>query len=666
MPLENITSIHMDEFASENAKDIKKYLEHEMTKNIAEEMIEKIVDKCNGNFLYAKMTMSALKSGKLSLNDVLEGKTGDLDYIYRRYFDRTFPSMNDYEETYYLAISVLAATEERIPESTFRNITGWTKRKQNQYLKVLSPFLTTGREYLGLYHKSLQDWLLSEAADDYMVDKDDGIRKICEGCVWAYEKYMSEMNDYELRYLIPYLEKINDCRLQQVLNNREYAELLMKHAKTELASFRYEDAIHLAKMVWKIYKSIGCYEDAVITGLFLAETTDLMVCLEESEKWCEDSLKIIEQNPHLMKTQLPGNIWMQLSYVYFRQGRWEKSVNGYNAACACYGRCQDISEIEREQKKIEAKMMCANALRNSTDYTEAIGLFEKIEASSVYKMLRETKSILYVNILMNYGWTLHSAGHYKDARRYFESAEEMLRDVDLPLKDVAQIYYLRAVELLNRADYLLAEEYCEKSLCCVKQVYGENAVEICSVLNQQGAIAQKQKKYKKAIQLFKKSYEIRLNYYGDNNLFTTISLRNYGKALLSQGDCTDKELVGKIFEKIKATREKISESGKGIGWLAQIYLDLSDYYRMLLNYKEAEAYGLRAKTLYEKYGSSRDISTCEMKIGMIKYDIGDYVGAKNAFGRAVALNKQCYDTEHPYSKELRMWYKRANDKLTLG
>lgn len=145
----------------------------------------------------------------------MDGENGDLGYVYRRYFDRVFEQMDEYEEIYYPAIASLSVAEERIPKETFQRITGWSKRKQVQYLKTLRPFLAADRENLGLYHKSLQDWLLSDNADEYLVDEMDGIKIILEGCFRAYEEHKCEMNIFELKYLMPYLKKSKDFRLKK-------------------------------------------------------------------------------------------------------------------------------------------------------------------------------------------------------------------------------------------------------------------------------------------------------------------------------------------------------------------------------------------------------------------------------------------------------------------
>lgn len=658
VPLQDAAVIHMDESEGDNAKDIRKYLMHELGEQLSADEINRIAYKSEGNFLYARMTAESLKKGRVSIREVMDGQNGDLGYVYRRYFDRVFDRIDEYEEIYYPAIAALSVTEERIPVETFQRITGWTKRKQAQYLKTLSPFLSVGRDYLGLYHKSLQDWLLSYDADEYLVDDIDGIKGISEGCFRAYEEHKNEMNIFELKYLIPYLKRSKDVRLKKVLEDEQYAEVLMIYAKSEADAFRYENALDLGEMAYQIYANISMYEDASRAALFLAEITDLMVCLEESVKWCENALAIVKKEKHLTRMELPGDIWMRLSYVYFRQNKWEESVAGYKTAYEHFEKCGNIN------KEIESMMMCANAQRNATDYMASIELFERIEQFSIYENLQENDPILYTNLLMYHGWALHASGNYKVAGKYLVEAENMLKssNVRIPTKDIAQIYYLRAVELFNQADYPLAKDYCMKSLHYVRQAYGDSAVEVCSALNQLGAIVQKQNNHSEAVKVFKQSYEIRRNYYGEENLFTSISLRNYAKALVRRGVPEDLEPGKRIFEKVKNFREKLAASGEGLGWLAQIYLDLAEYHANEGKSAMAEEYAVKSKELYEQHGSKRDVSSCERQLGIIKFSAGDYESARQAFERALEISSTCYDEAHPYVKDLNNWLGKCDKK----
>lgn len=128
-----------------------------------------------------------------------------------------------------------------------------------------------------------------------------------------------------------------------------------------------------------------------------------MVRLEDAEEWCRASLEIVRKDKSLVETKLPGDVWMHLSWVYFRQGKWQESVDGYKTAYDCYDRCRNTSEKQQEIKKTEAMMMCANAQRNANEFKKAIRLFESIVESQVYGILKDSEPVLYTNILMYYG-----------------------------------------------------------------------------------------------------------------------------------------------------------------------------------------------------------------------------------------------------------------------
>ena len=206
---------------------------------------------------------------------------------------------------------------------------------------------------------------------------------------------------------------------------------------------------------------------------------------------------------------------------------------------------------------------------------------------------------------------------------------------------------------LNQADYDQAEEYCRKSLYYVKKTYGENAVEICSALNQLGAILQKKDDHENTIRLFKQSYDIRKNLYGEDNLYTSISLRNYAKALLCQGRAEDLNRGGEYLLSVKDFRENLAKSGEGLGWLAQIYLDLSDYYVKMKETKTAFDYLQKSNDLYKVCGTTRDISTCELQKGKIYFTEGKLEEAEQAFQEALKISKEYYKEDHPYIRNLQ-------------
>ncbi len=58
--------------------DIRQYLLHELNSFLLADDIEKLVCKCDGNFLYARMISDSLKKGHFTLENVLSGENGDL------------------------------------------------------------------------------------------------------------------------------------------------------------------------------------------------------------------------------------------------------------------------------------------------------------------------------------------------------------------------------------------------------------------------------------------------------------------------------------------------------------------------------------------------------------------------------------------------------------
>lgn len=656
MPLKNVDIVHLDDSEEENRIDTRKYLLHELGEKFSNKEIELLLTKCDGNFLYAKMVTEAINKEYITLEDVLKGENGDLDFIYRHYFDRMYLDLDEYNEKYYSALAVLAITPEKISFDTFRKITRWSKREWNQYMKKLRPFLSVKNEFLGLYHKSFQTWLLSDEADDYIVDEYDGKKLIAEGCYCSYKDKKENMNIYEMKYLMPFVKCTDVKKYAAILLDEEYAGLLFYRAKELSKDFLYEDAVCLSIMSKEIYKNLGNSEKMAEICLFLADMTDLMVQLDESENWCRQALDIIKNDDEINLTNkdLPGQIWMRLAFVWFRNAKWEKAIEGYETAYKCF------EESDNSYLQIESLLWCANTYRNTTEYSKAIEIFKKIEKLPLYNSIKDEHMNLYAEILVYYGWVLHNAGEFLKAGEYFVKAEKLLDEgMKIDFKDIAQIYFLRAVELYNQTDYDKAEEYCFKSQKFIKKAYGENAVEICSSINELGAIAQKKNDLNKAIDYFKKSYDIRVNYYGEFNFFTSISLRNYANAILDRGGADDCKKAKVYFDKVKEIRELLAESGKGVGWLAQIYSDLSNYYLIVREYEEAESYINKAYDLYREGGNGRDLSTCKMMMGKIRYSMGDYKVAKNRFDEAIGYCKEYYSEEHPYYLELMEWIGRC-------
>lgn len=653
-PLKDAELLHIDEKSQDNKKDILHYITHELSDLFSEYDIGKIAEKCAGNFLYAKMICSEIVQKKVSISDILSGKAGDLGFIYRKYFDRTFTDFDLYENEYYIPLAVLAVTEGAIPNSTFRKITGWSERQFNKGMKILSPYLTSGREEFALYHKSLRDWLFSDDADDYMVEREDGERAIADGCYQAYEQGSCSMNDYEKKYLLPMLEKLHDKRCEVIMSDVILADLFMSDATEERRQFKYDVALIKAEQALKIYLHCEKIEKVLQTYLFLAEITDLMVRLDDAVNYCREALKVANAETE----NIAGEILMRMAYVLFRQGKWNESIDAYDSSSKTF------SKTDASIQYIETLVMKANVLRHTNQSQKALSCYDEIMQLKDFASLEQKNPELYAKIIMNHGWVLHNLARYNEASEKLIESERLINKYGTLIdnKHIAQMYYLRAIELFEEATYEKAADYCNKALYYDQLAYGDNAVELCSSLNQLGAIRQKQNNIAEALQLFLRSYHIRLNYYGEKNLFTTISLRNYAKTLLRRGKREDLDTVHELFQKVLSIRKELSKNGMASGWLAQIYLDMADYYNKVENYSSAKLNISMAEDLYSTGGTDRDIATCKMQMGIILYNEEKMNEASDEFSTAIDIRKKYYGEDHPYMVELKGWFNMCNRK----
>ncbi len=612
-PLEKADIIHIEEDSKENMEDVKQYLMHELKNKYDQNQIQFINQKCAGNFLYAKMICKALKDKTMDFENFKELEAGDLNYIYRSFFDRTFVDYDEYENQYYWPLALLCASEEAIPIELFQKSLQINHRQTQKYLKILSPYLSTNHMQLRLYHKSMRDWLLSDESDDYQIEMMDGIKMIKEGCYRSYKEDRNRMSDYEKQYLIPYLKQCNDPRIDELFNDFAYAQLLMKQVDIEMQRYQYELALEYAKMTQ-------------------------MIC------------------DYLKDQQLPVNqysdfadIYMRLAYLYFRQANYNDCFYCYDEAYKAYQKVKD------EIKQINCLVMKANILRDVSRKEEALSCFEEMEKIAIFKDLKQLDFNLYVKVRLNYAWILHDKGEKQKAHAYGKETIKIAYEAKdkIQKRMYAQCHYLMCIQEYGHANYEEAIAYGVEALQILEQLHGSFSVQICSVLNQIGASYEKLKQYDKAIQAYDRSYQIRYQYYGDHNMLTSTSLRNYAKAKLAKNDENTYPEIEAMLHKVFKIRTQLCKDGNALNRLAQSYMDLSDFYMIIHQYEDAMSYIDEAIKHYELANAKTEIGTCYLIKGKIYFQLKEYKQAKMIFEKGLENRLQYYPNNHPYVLQMQ-------------
>lgn len=650
-PLRDVDTIHIDNYTEENKEDIRKYLDHELAKLISKEDLERIAQKIDDNFLYARMVVKAIREDKIDLERILEGENGSLGVFYRQYLDRTFEDLDEYDNIYYPIISSLAVVDEPIPKSTFVNITGWSKREERRYIKKLSPFLAANEEHLSFYHKSFKDWLLSDEADEYIVDYDFGIKSLASGIYKSYEKDKLALNDFELKHLITYMEASKDPRLVEVLADGDLAKLMMARAREKAEIFAYGESAKLGQLAYKIYVNINENEKAGQTALFLGKVFDSMAQLDKLIEWFKKGLEILEDEKNIADKNLPGDLRLSLADAVFRKNDWKETINQCNKAYLYF------DELSMQNKKIEALILMAYTYRNATELEKAIEIFNQVEKEIENHDFQKENQDLYMNYLINYAWALQENGDNKKSKEIIEKARDFKEksDENFPNRLKGNLHYVSSLVYYYHVEYEKSKVEAIKALALFEKVYGKKAVQTISTVNQLGSIASKQARQDDAVRIFKENIDIRMAYYGKENLFTSISMRYYAKALERRNKAGDLSESGKILDQAKTIREAVCEEGMGNFWLGQIYTDLSDHYSIVGNYQEAKEFALKALEIFKTNVPRVNLSKPTLALAIAEFNLGNIEQSKAYVDRAFKLADETHIKTHPYMKRAEDW-----------
>src|SRR3989442_1113536 len=154
----------------ENLRDIRAYLRHELDlETVNDEIIDEIVEKSEGMFLYAYLVLDDIRSEELSLHEIVNFPTG-LNGYYTRWFNRKFPHIESYQQELHELVSVIVAQKAPLPLTVLSRTLGLRPHELHMRFMKLGVLFPLREETQGnqrstcvtWMHKSLHDWLTEE------------------------------------------------------------------------------------------------------------------------------------------------------------------------------------------------------------------------------------------------------------------------------------------------------------------------------------------------------------------------------------------------------------------------------------------------------------------------------------------------------------------------
>lgn len=578
------TVIHIDD-KEENSKDIHRFINGEIIKErnrrkekdnvddivLNDNEISMLVNQCAGNFLYARIALDSIIKNNIRLEELTMGENGDLGYIYRKNFERTFDNRSSYTNDFLPIISLLTLAEEAVPKDTLMLFCDYEDVILEDRLNRISSFISASDDYYQFFHKSVRDWLLSNTAMEFKVYSRSSYRIFSKILYKKYSKSYKKMNLFELKYMQSFMEKCDFDDLEEVNQDREFAKYLIKKSLEEYEKLNFSNAIPLAQNALTIYKSIQDVIAILETLSLLAKISERASQYKNAKEYCKaakeyENAECDNEN----KYGILGDIYKLLADLYFTDSNWEDSISAFNKALASY------KSIDLNYKQIECLLLESNAFRYAQRDDDATKCIEEVRNTAGFDTLRETHVELYIRYLLSCGWLYRNKN--KNDKRTADGVAEAVSLIDcnksISALIAANTYYFYSVHLYDIEDFKGSKNAAETSLEYYRAYYGNDSIDSSSVLNELGSIYRKQDDLNKSIEYYEKSYNIRYGHLGDNNSLTATSLRNMARAHLTRAAEGDLDIAEEIYNKVLKIRLELSKNDMALGWLASAYSDI--------------------------------------------------------------------------------------------
>ena len=172
----------LDARRPENLEDLRLFLGQGLVRlglQAEDAVLENILERSEGIFLYARLVLEEFKGGHLSL-DRIDALPRGMSGFYSSFFDRKFKEdLTRYQTQWRQALGVILASREPLPVEILARAMGWRSLQLHDFATAFGSLL----EYRGEgaerviqpFHKSLPDWLADpRQSGPYFASLDEG------------------------------------------------------------------------------------------------------------------------------------------------------------------------------------------------------------------------------------------------------------------------------------------------------------------------------------------------------------------------------------------------------------------------------------------------------------------------------------------------------------
>jgi hypothetical protein len=212
--LQALNPFPLDTKSESNRVDIRDYLRHQLASRLqnrpdADHLVEQILEKSEGVFLYVERFCDDLQHNHISLDHPGQFPRG-LGGMFDKYFKRQFPDLEQFRRNVRPALRAILAAREPLPVEILQRLFNWQDEELRDFSRPIASLfpvtMETGHEVIKPYHKSLADWLVDEAkAGAYFVSPKEGHRMLADSGWLAFEAGSRSLPLYFIAHLLYHL-----------------------------------------------------------------------------------------------------------------------------------------------------------------------------------------------------------------------------------------------------------------------------------------------------------------------------------------------------------------------------------------------------------------------------------------------------------------------------
>ena len=188
--------ISIEKYNKEIQRDLTNFVREKLKRHfeleIHDDIIQAIVEKSQGVFLYADFVTRGLMDEQIFEVDLDQIPPG-LNSVFYHWFTRVFESDSEYVNEYADVLGVIAASKEPLPKEELRTVFGWKHRKFAGFMRKLNGYFKEsinvfGKETIEFSHIYIKEWLCSKNAGKFQCSQEDGIYELAQYYLKIYTR----------------------------------------------------------------------------------------------------------------------------------------------------------------------------------------------------------------------------------------------------------------------------------------------------------------------------------------------------------------------------------------------------------------------------------------------------------------------------------------------